>query len=186
MKSKCFNENVISLEDFFNYFKGLYSSKEVFQNDDVDNFVQQECAQCDQNQHMLSNSISVDEDGRAIFNLKCNKSAGFDRLIPEMAIACKDIISPPFCKLFNFIFEISLYPESWTCGVVMPIPKKGDKTDVNNYRGITLTSIFSKIFSHILDIRLRKYVEVDNHLTNFQNGFSKVKVPSIVYLFSNP
>lgn len=82
------------------------------------------------------------------------------------------------------MFENCLYPESWA-RVVVPIPKKGDKTDVDNYRGITLTSIFSKIFSRGLDLRLRKYVEDNDHLINFQYGFREGKVPLIVYLFSN-
>ena len=47
----------------------------------------------------------------------------------------------------------------------------GPKILHSNYRAITLTSIFSKIFSHILDNRLRSYVETQNHLTDFQFGF---------------
>ena len=45
-------------------------------------------------------------------------------------------------------------------GVVVPIPKKGDKTDVDNYRGVTLTSIFSKIFSHVLDLRFVNMLKI--------------------------
>ena len=53
--------------------------------------------------------------------------------------------------------------------------KKGDMRNVNNYRGITLTSIFSKIFSHILDARLHSYVEGDNYLNASQYGFRENK-----------
>ena len=44
------------------------------------------------------------------------------------------------------MFVNSIYPEKWT-----RVLKKGDLSDVNNYRGITITTIFSKIYSHILD-----------------------------------
>ena len=49
------------------------------------------------------------------------------------------------------------------------------KPNVNNYRGITLTNIFSKIFSHILDDRLRSYVEDNNYLNASQYGFRENK-----------
>ena len=85
------------------------------------------------------------------------------------------MLADPLCKLFNFIFENNLYPGSWTRGIVVPVPKKGDLSDVNNYRGITLTSILSKIYSHILDNRLRSWVDDINILNECQFGFMQNK-----------
>jgi len=45
------------------------------------------------------------------------------------------------CKLFNYIFDNNLYPEIWKKGIIVSVPKKGNLNDVNNYRGITLTSL---------------------------------------------
>ena len=59
--------------------------------------------------------------------------------------------------------------------ILVPVPKKGDLSDVNNYRGITLTSIFSKIYSHILDERLRTWAENNNIIDHYQFGFRKNK-----------
>ena len=42
---------------------------------------------------------------------------------------------------------------------------------MNNYRGMTLTSIFSKIFSILLEVRLRKWANDNEVLTDFQFGF---------------
>ena len=55
------------------------------------------------------------------------------------------------------------------------MPKKGDKDSVNNYRGIILTSVFSKIFSNILDTRLCILVENYDVLTDMQFGFRQGK-----------
>ena len=55
------------------------------------------------------------------------------------------------------------------------MPKKGAKNDVNNYRGIMLTSIFSKLFSQILDSRLRHWAEENNLLSDEQFGFRQKK-----------
>ena len=84
---------------------------------------------------------------------------------------CIDCFSPLLCKLFNYMYSNCIYPENWTKGIIVPIPKKGNINDVNNYRGITLSSILSKIFSSLLDIRLRTWSESNNLLSQYQFGF---------------
>ena len=37
-------------------------------------------------------------------------------------------------------------PMDWKGGIVVPLHKKGDKMDLNNYRGITLMDIAGKVF----------------------------------------
>ena len=79
------------------------------------------------------------------------------------------------CKLFNYIFDNNLYPEIWKKGIIVSVPKKGNLNDVNNYRGITLTIIFSKIFSMLIDTRLRTWANDNNVLHDNQYGFVKGK-----------
>ena len=49
---------------------------------------------------------------------------------------------------------------------------------MNNYRGITLTSIFSKLYSHILKERLRTWSENNNVIDDSQSGFRSSKSTS--------
>jgi hypothetical protein len=49
-------------------------------------------------------------------------------------------------------------PQQWKESIVVPIHKKGDNTDCNNYRGISLLSTAYKILSKILLARLTPYV----------------------------
>jgi len=51
--------------------------------------------------------------------------------------------------------------------------KKGDPNDVNNYRGITLVSSFSKMFTSILNKRVNDWVENNNIVSDAQFGFRK-------------
>jgi hypothetical protein len=49
-------------------------------------------------------------------------------------------------------------PQQWKESIVIPIHEKGDKTDCNNYQGISLLSTAYKILSDILLVMLTPYV----------------------------
>jgi len=50
-------------------------------------------------------------------------------------------------------------PEEWKESIILPIYKKGDKTDCSNYRGISLLPTTYTILSNILLSRLTPYAE---------------------------
>jgi hypothetical protein len=49
-------------------------------------------------------------------------------------------------------------PQQWKDSIIVPIHKKGDKTDFNNYRGISLLSSAKKFFFGILLARLTPHI----------------------------
>ena len=149
------NQCSLSIEDFAEHFKEVYSESSNFSIENVEQFVNE--ALLNDNDSEVNNQVHYDTsqlDGiitcaevkKAVFKLKRNKSPGYDLLPPELFLDSFDLIGDMLCKLFNFIFSNNLYPDSWTKGLIVPVPKKGDLTNVSNYRGITLTSIFSKIY----------------------------------------
>jgi hypothetical protein len=168
-KNKNPNRTNISTNEFYEYFKELFSDSEVFANNEVENGLSGIIN--DISIEQLDSDFNLDEVKKAIKHLKKEKSAGVDRLISEIFIEGIDILAPILCTLFNYLFTYSIYPESWALGTIVPVPKKGDTNDINNYRGITVTSVFSKIFSIILDERLKKWAENNNLLSDFQFGF---------------
>ena len=60
-------------------------------------------------------------------------------------------------------------PEDWNEGVIIKIPKKGTLSDCNNWRGITLLSIPSKVLAKIVINRISS--AVDGKLREEQAGF---------------
>ena len=67
----------------------------------------------------------------------------------------------------------TLWEEPLKVGVIIPLFKKGDKSDPNNYRGICLLPILSRVLGRILATRIRLWAEEMNHLDENQAGFRK-------------
>ena len=66
------------------------------------------------------------------------------------------------------------FPEEWKESIIVPIHKKGDKTDCNNYRGISLLPTAYKSLSNILLPRLTPYAEeiIGDHQCGFRRNRS--------------
>jgi hypothetical protein len=60
-------------------------------------------------------------------------------------------------------------PHQWKESIMVPIHKKGDKTDCSNYRGISLLSTSYKILSNLLLARLTPHA--DDIIADHQCGF---------------
>lgn len=56
---------------------------------------------------------------------------------------------------------------------VIPIHKRGSKDDVNNYRPISLLSVFSKIFEKLMKFFLMNYLDKNKIINPGQFGFRK-------------
>ena len=60
-------------------------------------------------------------------------------------------------------------PKEWGVSGLTPIPKKGDLTKTDNYRGISLTQVAAKVYNRLLLNRIRPVI--DQVLRTSQNGF---------------
>jgi hypothetical protein len=70
---------------------------------------------------------------------KCN-SPGSDQIPAELLQAGGEILLSVIHKLINSVWNKEELPDQWKESVTVPVHKKGDKTDCNNYRGISLLS----------------------------------------------
>ena len=84
-------------------------------------------------------------------------------------------MSGHLCDTFNGILNSGYFPEEWTEGVIIPVHKKGDKSDVKNYRGITLISCMFKILTAVLNKRIAAFCDLNNTISGAQFGFRKGK-----------
>ena len=56
---------------------------------------------------------------------------------------------------------------------IVPVFKSGDETDPDNYRPISLLSIFNRIFEKVMYSRLISFMDKHNVLSSSQYGFRK-------------
>jgi hypothetical protein len=95
----------------------------------------------------------------AIEKLKSHKSPGIDQIPAELIKAGGRTIHCAIHKLIIAIWNKEELPEEWKESIIVFIHKKRDKTDCNNYRGISLLSTTYKILFNILLSRLIPYAE---------------------------
>ena len=77
--------------------------------------------------------------------------------------------------IFREIWESETIPEAWKTGLIVKLPKKGDLADCNNWIGVTLLPITSKVFSKIINTRLAETLDetLDEHIRREQAGFRR-------------
>ena len=170
------SKNNISLEAWHNHFKTLYNNINISHPDDScfnsPTVVYNELNNPDQD-HELNSEISEQEIGESIANLKRKKSAGHDEICNEM-MKCSIPLSTNFLKvLFNYIFVNGVFPKEWSKSVIVPIHKKGDINLTDNYRGISLISTVSKVYTFILNKRLKDWCDENKIVIEEQAGFRR-------------
>jgi len=67
------------------------------------------------------------------------------------------------------IWETGEWPDDWTFSTFIPLPKKGDLKQCENYRTIALVSHASKILLRIILERIR--VKTETEIADEQAGF---------------
>lgn len=121
----------------------------------------------------LDTDITEEEVSIAISKLKDGKSPGIDGIPAEFLKTAEYNIKYYLTSLFNKIYQSSYFPIAWARSIIVPIYKKGDKAKPENYRGISLLSIVSKIFTSILNKRLYNWAEDGNKIGREQAGFRR-------------
>ena len=100
-----------------------------------------------------------------------SKSSG----VPDINIKqCLDLLTgipDAMCCIYITSIRTCTFPSVWSTGSVTLIPKSGNLGDPGNWRPITQTSVFSKIFEKIIYNRLYNHLETQNIFSKFQYGF---------------
>ncbi len=111
--------------------------------------------------------FTIREYQSAKSSFKPGKGCGEDRIVPEVLkwVPIDDLV----LNISNKAFVDRELPKHWTVLNIIPIPKTGDPTKADNYRGISLSSVVAKVYSRMILNRIRPVL--DPLLRKNQNGF---------------
>ena len=80
-------------------------------------------------------------------------------------------ITPFLVQLFNSSLHLNFIPSQWKTAYITPIFKKGDQTKPKNYRPISLTSGFSRLFEIIFHKKILEHFHTHDLFSSNQFGF---------------
>ena len=125
------------------------------------------------NQFEFIISNITEEEVMDIINKLENKSTGPQSIPVNLLKLIPDLIIIPLCKIISNSFLTGTFPDALKISKVIPI-HKGESTQVlNNYRPISLLSIFDKIMEKLMHKRLYSFLNEHDILFKNQFGFRK-------------
>ena len=154
-----FMNNIADQCELFNlYFENQFSEKSQY-NISVD-FT---------NDRSMTFSIGIAEVRHLLKNINSNKSPGPDGIHGKILKNCATSLAYPLSQLYNTSYKTGRLPDEWKLAHVVPVFKKDDKSDVENYRPISLTCLTMKMFETCIRDQI---MEKCKHLiNNKQHGF---------------
>lgn len=123
----------------------------------------------------FSFSRVTETEVKIYFDKLCSSSSpGVSGINPKILKLIPDILIPIYTKLFNYCIVSHTIPDEWKSAVVTPLFKnKGSKTELKNYRGISVLSPISKVFERLLSDQITKYFDTNNLFYSGQHGFRR-------------
>jgi len=108
-------------------------------------------------------------------NLKDKLTAGYDDVPESLVKQCIQLIKGPLTHVCNVSLRSGVFPKEWKSANVKLLYEKGDRYDIQNYRPISIISVFAKLLERLKFNRLIPYLYENKILTEAQNGFRKGK-----------
>jgi hypothetical protein len=104
--------------------------------------------------------------------LQRNKATGLDGMKAEFILDAEELLHIPLLITFNY-FLAEGFPKALSIGVIHALFKGGDAFEFDNYMGIIVGPILTKLFAMILHKRLNEWAEQHGLCAKGQAGFRK-------------
>ena len=123
-------------------------------------------------EHRFHFSVINESDVLTTINkLKNKNSSGVDEISNKLLKAIGTELSKPLTIIVNQCLLTGIFPSLLKIGKVKPFFKRGDVSQLNNYRPISLLPTISKVFERSIYSQLYEYFNENNLLTEQQYGF---------------
>ena len=99
---------------------------------------------------------------------------GPDGIFPLFFVKAANYLAPKISTVLHKLVRIGGFSMCWRVGNITPVPKSGNANACpSDYCLITITTVLSKVFEHLLAKCLNNFAEKRNLFPNLQLGFCK-------------
>ena len=151
-------------EEFNNFFHSTFSPPSNFFLPDVSNLPTP-------SRQLNKIDITKADIFEAMQILDVTKTTGCDRIHPKVLKMNTLALLDPIYDLFSTSLQQQTLPLEWKTHKICPVPKKGDRLKVSNYRPISLLCILSKVLESIIYQKIIDFVL--QNISEVQFGFIK-------------
>lgn len=142
------------MERWVEHYSVLYSRQNIVSPSALD------AIECLPVMDELDAEPTVAELSKAIDSLASGKAPGSDGIPPDLVKRCKSTLLLPLHEVLCQCWQEGAVPQDMRDAKIITLYKnKGERSDCNNYRGISLLSIVGKVFTRVILIRLQKLAE---------------------------
>ena len=75
-----------------------------------------------------------------------SKATGLDKILARFLPESADLVADHLCAIFNKSIVTGIFPDEWKLSKVIPLFKQGNRSNVNNYRPISVIPVVAKVF----------------------------------------
>ncbi|EYC25050.1 hypothetical protein Y032_0012g1670 [Ancylostoma ceylanicum] len=107
----------------------------------------------------------------ALRSMKSGRTPGHDRITTEMVKWGGEMLTPMITELFNQCLYSGEVPEKMADAITILLHKKGDPSELKNYRPISLLSVLCKLLTKVINRRVEN--TLDSEQPREQAGFRR-------------
>jgi len=104
-------------------------------------------------------------------SLSTNKASGLDLISSRFLRVSANVISGVITHIINLSLKQGIFPSDMKKARAVPLYKKNSRTDVGNYRPVSILTAISKMFERLVYEQVEVYLVKQNLLYEFQSGF---------------
>lgn len=166
------NTRASNPEDICNYFSMFFKS--VFVPSSItDDYDINSIPDTNHSSNLILSNVNISERVvlHALRQLDISKGPGLDNIPPVFLRSTAATLCQPICYIFNLCLKEGTFPTIWKSARIVPVFKSGDRSDVENYRPISILPTLSKLFERLVHNSI--YPSLHNIIIPQQHGFVK-------------
>ena len=125
------------------------------------------------NKRFVLNTVTVEEVKQILLNLDPSKATGIDNISARFLRDGASILANPIKQICNLSITQGCFPDSCKSAKLKPLFKKGNKTNPEKYRPISILPVVSKIIERVVHNQIEAFLTENKILYKYQSGFRK-------------